>query len=406
MVLDCVVIFGGGVGWLFLVLMEEGKMSEDILTSAAAFVEGGIQDACDDACSICLEEFSDSDPSTVTGCKHEFHLQCILEWCQRSSQCPMCWQPLSLKDPNSQELLDAVEHERNIRMNPPRNTTIFHHPTLGDFELQHLPVSATDSELEERIIQHLAAAAAMGRARHIARREGQRGRSSAQGRPQYLVFSTHPNAPAAAAVPASSSNQRSGGEPTPEVSVSGQDSQIIAVGEGSGQLLSQPPSFQADEVSASGSGSNAAVNQLGTSSHNRRNPSQSSPNNQDRAGPSDFQSFSDSMKSRFSAMSMRCKESLTKSSRGWKERLFSRNSSTSDNVPEPRNEMRAAVATVSHMMDHLETTDSRTSSAESNILDGTLPVRHAEQHITETDDTHSINEDNRQSPCAASSGSN
>uniref|UniRef100_M1A5N0 Zinc ion binding protein n=1 Tax=Solanum tuberosum TaxID=4113 RepID=M1A5N0_SOLTU len=277
--------------------------------------------------------------------------------------------------------------------------------SCGTF-LSQLPVSATDSELEERIIQHLAAAAAMGRARHIARREGQRGRSSAQGRPQYLVFSTHPNAPAAAAVPASSSNQRSGGEPTPEVSVSGQDSQIIAVGEGSGQLLSQPPSFQADEVSASGSGSNAAVNQLGTSSHNRRNPSQSSPNNQDRAGPSDFQSFSDSMKSRFSAMSMRCKESLTKNSRGWKERFFSRNSSTSDNVPEPRNEMRAAVATVSHMMDHLETTDSRTSSAESNILDGTLPDRHAEQHIPETDDTHSINEDNRQSPCAASSGSN
>ncbi|KAL3335878.1 hypothetical protein AABB24_031877 [Solanum stoloniferum] len=389
--------------------MEEGKMSEDILTSAAAFVEGGIQDACDDACSICLEEFSDSDPSTVTGCKHEFHLQCILEWCQRSSQCPMCWQPLSLKDPNSQELLDAVEHERNIRMNPPRNTTIFHHPTLGDFELQHLPVSATDSELEERIIQHLAAAAAMGRARHIARREGQRGRSSAQGRPQYLVFSTHPNAhPAAAvaAVHASSSNQRSGGEPTPEVSVSGQGSPVIAVGEGSGQLLTQPPSFQADEVSASGSGSNAAVNQLGTSSHNRRNPSQSSPNNQDRAGPSDFQSFSDSMKSRFSAMSMRCKESLTKSSRGWKERFFSHNSSTSDNAPESRNEVSAAVATVSHMMDHPETTDSRTSSAESNILEGTLPVRHAEEHIPETDDTHSLNEDNRRSSCAASSGSN
>lgn len=37
----------------------------------------------------------------------------------------------------------------------------------------------------------------------------------------------------------------------------------------------------------------------------RRNPSQSSTNNQDRAGPSDFQSFSDSIKSRFSAMSMR-----------------------------------------------------------------------------------------------------
>lgn len=35
------------------------------LSSAAAFVEGGVQDACDDACSICLENFCESDPSTV-----------------------------------------------------------------------------------------------------------------------------------------------------------------------------------------------------------------------------------------------------------------------------------------------------------------------------------------------------
>ncbi|RVW30905.1 E3 ubiquitin-protein ligase RHF2A [Vitis vinifera] len=60
--------------------MEESNKSECHLTSAAAFVEGGIQEACDDACSICLEAFCDSDPSTVTSCKHEFHLQCILEW--------------------------------------------------------------------------------------------------------------------------------------------------------------------------------------------------------------------------------------------------------------------------------------------------------------------------------------
>ncbi|KAF3662304.1 E3 ubiquitin-protein ligase RHF2A [Capsicum chacoense] len=398
--------------------MEEGKTSEGALTSAAAFVEGGIQDACDDACSICLEEFSDSDPSTVTGCKHEFHLQCVLEWCQRSSQCPMCWQPLSLKDPNSQELLDAVEHERNIRMNPPRNTAIFHHPTLGDFELQHLPVSATDSDLEERIIQHLAAAAAMGRARNLARREGQRGRSSAHGRPHFLVFSTNPNAPppppataAATAAATSSSTQRSGEELIPEVSVSGQDFPIIAVGEGSGQLPSQPSPYQADEFSASESGSSSAVNQPGTLSNNRRIPVQSSPSNQDRAGPSDFQSFSESIKSRLSAMSMRCKESLTKSSRGWKEKFFSRNSSTSDNIPESRNEVSAgaAVSTVSHTLEHLEATDNRISSAESNVLEGNLPVGHAEQHIPDTDDTHSLNEDNednRQTPCAASSGSN
>lgn len=85
----------------------------------------------------------------------------------------MCWQPISLKDPSrlyffglfswsffsphfsgfqvdsvqsdttnacwdSQELLDGVEQERHLRLNPARNATIFHHPTLGDFELQHV----------------------------------------------------------------------------------------------------------------------------------------------------------------------------------------------------------------------------------------------------------------------------
>lgn len=44
--------------------MEEEKVANN-LTSAAAFVEGGIQEACDDACSICLEAFCDSEPSTV-----------------------------------------------------------------------------------------------------------------------------------------------------------------------------------------------------------------------------------------------------------------------------------------------------------------------------------------------------
>jgi E3 ubiquitin-protein ligase RHF len=182
----------------------DDKAKMESLTSAAAFVEGGIQDACDDACSICLEAFCESDPSALTSCKHEFHLQCILEWCQRSSQCPMCWQAISMKDPTSQELLEAVDRERNIRTNQTRNTTIFHHPALGDFELQHLPVVGNDAELEERILQHLAAAAAMGRAHHLGRREGHRGRSGSHGRPQFLVFSAHPNSPSAGAISSSS----------------------------------------------------------------------------------------------------------------------------------------------------------------------------------------------------------
>lgn len=55
------------------VLDEEAKRAGDHMTSAAAFVEGGIQEANDDACSICLEEFCDSDPSTVIH-THKFYI--------------------------------------------------------------------------------------------------------------------------------------------------------------------------------------------------------------------------------------------------------------------------------------------------------------------------------------------
>ncbi|GLT44355.1 hypothetical protein SLA2020_182600 [Shorea laevis] len=309
--------------------MEETNTSEAHLTSAAAFVEGGIQEACDDACSICLEVFCESDPSTVTGCKHEFHLQCILEWCQRSSQCPMCCQAISLKDPASQELLQAVERERSIRFNPSRNSTIFRHPTLGDFELQHLPLGANDHELEERIIQHLAAAAAMGRARHIARRESQRNRSSGQGRPQFLVFSTHSNAPSTG--PGPSSPTRGESAPASAIIIGTPPSPPTTVGEESSELMTQMPSVQADRISASASGSSTpSANQHGHSLNNMRSPNRSSPSSQDRAGPSDFQSFSESLKSRFNAVSTRYKESISRSTRGWKERFFSRNTAMSD----------------------------------------------------------------------------
>ncbi|CAA3020870.1 E3 ubiquitin- ligase RHF2A-like [Olea europaea subsp. europaea] len=418
--------------------MEDEKVPENHLSSAAAFVEGGIQEACDDACSICLEDFSDSDPSTVTNCKHEFHLQCILEWCQRSSQCPMCWQTISLKDPNwytnlafllfkflvillvegpcyalfdSQELLDAVEHERNLRMNPPRNTTIFHHPTLGDFELQHLPVSASDSELEERIIQHLAAAAAMGRTRQLGRREGHRSRSSTQGRPHFLVFSTNPNSSSSSA---SSPAHRGGVGTPPAVMIDGPNSPFITVEDDSAQLTTQPSPAQVDQVTAPTSGSIAVANQPGTSSSNR-SPAQTSPNSQDRAGPSDLQSFSDSLKSRLGALSTRYKESITKSTRGWKERLFARNSSTPDpstevrsSTPDPSTEVRRDVdpdiAPVSRMMDHLEIAeDSGTNiaSVSNDMEDSSTPVP-AEQHNLEMGGNPSLTEDNAQAPCTSS----
>ncbi|MED6135336.1 E3 ubiquitin-protein ligase rhf2a, variant 2 [Stylosanthes scabra] len=317
----------------------------------------------------------------------------------------MCWQPLSLKDPSSQELLEAVERERNIRLNPPRNATIFHHPTLGDFELQHLPVGANDADLEEHIIQHLAAAAAMGRARHIARREGQRNRSSAQGRPHFLVWSTHPNSPPVA--PASSSpthSQRGDGEPTPAVAFATL-SPGPATGEESPQLTLVPPPVVAEQVSASGSGPTLTTDHQG-SSNNRRSPSQSSPTSQDRAGPSELQSFSESLKSKLNAVSSRYKESFSKSTRGWKERWFSRNTSMSDIGTEVRREVNAGIATVSRMMERLETRDgnrSNSNTAPSNLEDGSVQGSR-DQHLTETGASQ-LRDTNTETSCAAGSSS-
>ncbi|XP_073142344.1 E3 ubiquitin-protein ligase RHF2A-like [Henckelia pumila] len=377
--------------------MEEGNNSENHLTSAAAFVEGGIQEAFDDSCSICLEDFCDSDPSTVTSCKHEFHLQCILEWCQRSSECPMCLQPISLKDPSSQELLDAVEHERKLRTNRPRNTSIFHHPTLGDFELQHLPFSASDSELEERIIQHLAASAAMGRARHFARIEGQRSRSSAQGHPHFLVFSAHPNGPSATLV-ASSANERDGSSTPPVVRITASNSSLLTIGEDSTQLITRPSSAQ---------GSIVGANQHGISSTSRRSPTQTSPSSQERVGSSDFQSFSESLKSRVSSWSMKYKESLTRSTRGWKEKLFTRNSSACCPSTEVPGVVDHRITPASRLMDHLEIREEdRTVVA--SISSGTVDSSSSnptEQQIIETSAGLSVNDNSTQAPCAAGSAS-
>ncbi|KAI7991469.1 E3 ubiquitin-protein ligase RHF2A [Camellia lanceoleosa] len=388
--------------------MDEINKTESHLTSAAAFVEGGIQESCDDACSICLEAFIESDPSTVTTCKHEFHLQCILEWCQRSSNCPMCWQSISLKDPSSQELLEGVERERSFRFNPSRNSTIFHHPTLGDFELQHLPVGANDAELEERIIQHLAAAAAMGRSHHhIARRDGPRSRSSVHGRPQFVVLSSHPNSPPAYLAPV-------GGESEPATITVASPSVPLAGGDEPQQHRHQFHSVQTDQFSSSSSGSTMIPgNRRGISVHNRFlkhffSCGQTSLPNQDRAGPSDLQSFSESVKSRFNSMSMRYKETISKGTRGWRERLFSRsNTSMADIGSEVRREVNAGIASVSRLMERLENRENSSAdhASASHNLAGPSVTEQLNQNNVETRHATSRN-DSSTAAIAASSVSN
>ncbi|KAL6585525.1 hypothetical protein OROMI_002169 [Orobanche minor] len=253
-----------------------------------------------------------------------------------------------------QELLEAVERERSFRSAPSRNARIFHHPTLGDFELQHepscagawifanapesLPVGVNDAELEDRIIQHLAAAAAMGRTQRIARREG-RIRSSAHARPQFVVYSPHPNG----------FSTGSGGDET--------EAAVLTENDGSIQDI-HPSGQDNNQISSTSSGSLVMpITGRGLSSGDRNSVSRSSLSNQERAGPSEFHSFSDTWKSRFSSVSMKYKESISKGTKELKERLFSRSSTMADIGSEVKREVNAGIATVSRMMERLEARD-------------------------------------------------
>ena len=119
-------------------------------------------------------------------------------------------------------------------------------------------------DLEERIIQHLAAAAAMGRAHHVRRRESQRGRSSAHGRPHYLVFSTHPSEHPPGHVSASE------GEPQPAAVAVATPSTPLQSGEDEPSPQISQPFVQTNQNSSSASGSNLTpINPQGTSFMNR-----------------------------------------------------------------------------------------------------------------------------------------
>lgn len=54
--------------------------------------KGAPEDKLDeeDVCPICLEEYDEENPRSMTKCQHHFHLCCILEWMERSDTCPVC----------------------------------------------------------------------------------------------------------------------------------------------------------------------------------------------------------------------------------------------------------------------------------------------------------------------------
>ncbi|XP_019198308.1 PREDICTED: E3 ubiquitin-protein ligase RHF1A-like isoform X2 [Ipomoea nil] len=142
----------------------------------ASFVVAAVSN--DDDCTICLEPFSCRDPRTVAECTHGYHLQCILEWSQRSEECPICCRQLVLKDSASQELLAAVEFEGNAtsRHIEHRIPEVYEANNLVDVGASHID----DSDFQERILHHPSGSGVTNRAcsgnsrrRQISSRVGQ-----------------------------------------------------------------------------------------------------------------------------------------------------------------------------------------------------------------------------------------
>lgn len=132
----------------------------------------------------------------------------------------------------------------------------------------------------------------------------------------------------------------------------------------------------------------------------------------------------------------RYKESISKSTRGWKERLFSRNNSMGDLGTEVRREVNAGIATVSRMMERLETRENSDgqsasisdsldledtrgasvshslegthSTSVSNSLEDMPPPDRGNQHMAETvgGNKGSTSDGTGQVTCDASSASN
>ncbi|XWS13591.1 hypothetical protein CRYUN_Cryun36dG0050800 [Craigia yunnanensis] len=291
---------------------------------------GTINADFEDGCSICLEPFTVQDPATVTSCRHEYHLQCILEWSQRSKECPICWQLFVLKDPASQELLDAVRIERHCRSrNKSAVPTDLHH--FHDYFGVEEDASHSDElNFDERLLQHIAAAAS--RARYVRRRERQLGPS------RVLFFTSPENMPGAQHThptsPDECQNLRYG--------LHHHDS--LASGIPSDNIDPPSPVTTSVNVVSRTAGSGDTADKLSQ-------PQLYTPR---RPSSSETLSFSESIKSKWSIASARYKESISKGTKGLKEKLLARNNSVKELSKGVQHEMSAGIAGVAKMIERLD----------------------------------------------------
>ncbi|KAL0490018.1 E3 ubiquitin-protein ligase [Acrasis kona] len=77
-------------------------------------------------CSICLELYTTDNPAIDCDCSHQFHLQCVEEWLQRSPNCPVCWQ--KLKHPFMEDFIPVRSHSSSFSVQPTYHQSMSSHP--------------------------------------------------------------------------------------------------------------------------------------------------------------------------------------------------------------------------------------------------------------------------------------
>jgi len=232
-------------------------------------------------------------------------------------------------------------------------------------------------------MQHLAAAAATRRSHRHARREGHRGRSGAHGRTQIVVFSTT--------------------ETTSSDPISS-DLRHVGDSEHSSAIISAPVDAT-EEASVDTSVHNNTSANFPVRSNDRISADESSSINQDGAGPSDPQSFSETLKTRLQSVSTKYKDSLTKNTRGWKERWLARSDTISNLSSDVRREVNAGMAAVSRLMERLETRDGSGSGPSSASSDNVPPVTDDDQRDASSNFCSPVNGASSSATCASRSGS-
>jgi E3 ubiquitin-protein ligase RHF len=262
----------------------------------------------------------------MTQCKHEYHLQCILEWSQRSNECPICWQVIIVfKDPSSQELLAAVENERSLRS----NIKVCH--VYNDPEIIHDAHYLNDSDYDERIMWNFAAAS---RAHYVTRR----------GRQRSLGVGPSQICPSSPEFHSSEYESSEAGSPTSSTLSTICDQE-------SAPVVPSDVNVVPDNVSSRDTHVKPRVTIYSQ-------PSPDTP--RQKPNESELFTFSESIKSKFSAASSRYKESIFKSTRGLKEKLLAKNSSVKELSKGVHREMSAGIAGVAKMIERLDLAPKRT----------------------------------------------